>query len=202
MIHRSSDDSSTAITTLLDEWRGGNAGAAEEIIARTYGELRRVAQRHLRRERRDHTLQPTALLHEAYLRLLRQGPGPVATREDFYRLMAAEMRRRLIDHARRRLATKRGGGGLHEPLESYAIMAPPASGDDAEAMLERLDRAMRDLARDFPRAARVVELRFLAHLTTEETASHLGLSTGTVKREWTFARAWLAAALTSDSAAR
>ena len=98
------------ITKLLEAWRSGNAEAGEELVALTYGELRRMAHGRLRRERPGHTWQTTALLHEAYLRLLRQGPRLVDNRETFFRLMAAEMRRRLIDHGRRRLADKRGGG--------------------------------------------------------------------------------------------
>jgi RNA polymerase sigma factor (TIGR02999 family) len=112
--------------------------------------------------------------------------------------MAAEIRRRLIDHARRRLAEKRGGGEIHAPLSSSAVVAAPDSGEPAEAILERLDRALTQLRQDFPRAAHVVELRFFVRLTTEETAVQLRVSSGTVKREWTFARAWLAAALASD----
>jgi RNA polymerase sigma factor (TIGR02999 family) len=185
------------ITQLLDDWKSGNAAAGEEVIAKTYDELRRIAHARLRRERRDHTLQATAVLHEAYLRLMRRGPGPVANRDDFYRLMATEIRRRLVDHARRRLADKRGGGAVHEPLAS-SIAASPESTADTESMLGRLDRALADLAGSYPRAAEVVGLRFLAGLTTDETAQQLGLSPGTVKREWTFARAWLAAAIGTD----
>jgi RNA polymerase sigma factor (TIGR02999 family) len=189
------------ITRLLEAWRGGDAEAGEEVVARTYDKLRRVARGYLRHERPGHLLQPTALLHEAYVRLLRTGPGGADTREAFFRLMASEMRRRLIDHARRRLADKRGGGAIHEALDSS--MAGAASSlpgpEENEMALAHLDGALRDLSASFPRAARVVELRFLAGLTTEATAAELGLSTGTVKREWTFARAWLAAALDADS---
>jgi RNA polymerase sigma factor (TIGR02999 family) len=189
------------ITRLLEAWRGGDAEAGEEVVARTYDKLRRVARGYLRHERPGHLLQPTALLHEAYVRLLRTGPGGADTREAFFRLMASEMRRRLIDHARRRLADKRGGGAIHEALDSS--MAGAASSlpgpEENEMALAHLDGALRDLNASFPRAARVVELRFLAGLTTEATAAELGLSTGTVKREWTFARAWLAAALDADS---
>lgn len=187
------------ISGLLAQWSAGNADAGEEVVARTYGELRRVAHAQLRRERHGHTLQTTGLLHEAYLRLLRKGPGSADTRDAFFRLMAAEMRRRLIDHARRRLAEKRGGGAIHEPLASSATIAAPSAIDDIEAMLARLDQALTGLSESFPRAARVVQLRFLLGLTTEETAADLGLSAGTIKREWTFARAWLAAAMDGES---
>ena len=187
------------ITRLLKEWKAGNVEAGEELIARTYPELRRVAHAHLRRERRGHTLQTTAVLHEAYLRLLRRGPGSVEDRAAFFRLMAAEIRRRLIDHARRRLASKRGGGIAHENCDGAALAARIESGTDIEPILARLDQALDELAKSFPRAARVVHLRFLVGLTTEETAKELDLSIGTIKRDWTFARAWLAAAMEDES---
>jgi RNA polymerase sigma factor (TIGR02999 family) len=183
----------------LERWKAGDAAAGETVIARTYDELRRVAHAYLRRERHAHTLQTTALLHDAYMRLLRKGPGSVDTREAFFRLMAAEMRRRLVDHARRRLAAKRGGGAVHEPLDASATAATADEGEDIEATLSRLDRALDDLRGSHPRAAQVVQLRFIAGLTTDETAAELGLSAGTVKRDWVFARAWLAAAFESPT---
>jgi RNA polymerase sigma factor (TIGR02999 family) len=109
--------------------------------------------------------------------------------------MAAEMRHRLVDHARRRLARKRGGRLLHEPLEPGTHIVAPEATEDVEAVLVRLDRAVEQLNGTYPRAAQVVQLRYLVGMTTEETAAALGLSSGTVKRDWTFARAWLAAAL-------
>jgi len=186
------------ISKLLEAWKGGNVEAGEEVVARTYAELRRVAHGFIRRERRDHTLQTTALLHEAYLRLLRKGPGNADTRDAFFRLMAAEMRRRLIDHARRRLASKRGGGIPHDPITTSGVAAPEV--EDIESVLERLDQALKDLSAAFPRTAHVVQLRFLVGMTTEEAAAELGLSPATVKREWTFARAWLAAAIDTPDA--
>ena len=186
------------ITRLLSEWKAGRAGADDELVALTYEELRRLARSYLRRERHGHTLQPTALLNEAYLRLLPEGPRTAGNREAFFRLMASEMRHRLIDHARRRLADKRGGGAIAQPLDtSISVAATPQH--DTEESLARLDRAVDELGTHYPRAAQVVQLRFLAGLTTEETAAELGLSPGTVKREWTFARAWLAASLDSDA---
>jgi RNA polymerase sigma factor (TIGR02999 family) len=183
------------ISELLDRWRAGSLEAGEEVLARTYDELRRIAHAHLRRERNGHSLPATALLHEAYLRLLRNGPGSADTREAFFRLMAAEMRHRLVDHARRRLADKRGGRAIHLPLQQSAIVPVPEDNAAIEETLARMDAALAALTVSFPRAARVVQLRFLAGLTTEETARELGMSAGTVKREWTFARAWLAAAM-------
>jgi RNA polymerase sigma factor (TIGR02999 family) len=187
------------ITKLLEAWKAGNAAAGEEVISRTYGELRRVAHAYLRRERHAHTLQTTALLHDAYMRLLRKGPGSADTREAFFRLMAAEMRRRLVDHARRRLAAKRGGGAVHEPLDASERAITADEAEDIEATLHRLDKALAELSGSYPRAAQVVQLRFIAGLTTDETAAELGLSPGTVKRDWVFARAWLAAALESPA---
>lgn len=128
----------------------------------------------------------------------RAGLSKAVTREAFFRLMAAEMRRRLVDHARRRLTEKRGGGAIHEPLRTSAIVAAPEAPADVEATLGRLDHALEQLSASFPRAARVVQLRFIAGLTLDETAAELALSAGTIKREWTFARAWLAAAMESD----
>jgi RNA polymerase sigma factor (TIGR02999 family) len=183
------------ITQLLEAWNQGNADAGAAVVAQTYAELRRVARAYLRRERHGHTLQTTALLHEAYLRLLRTGPGSADTREAFFRLMAAEMRHRLVDHARRRLAGKRGGGAIHETLDSSVVAPALEQSLDVETTMARLDSALEQLTDTFPRAAQVVQLRFLAGLTTDETAQELGLSAGTVKRDWTFARAWLAAAI-------
>ncbi len=171
--------------------------AGEEVVLRTYPELRRLARAYLRHERSDRTLQTTALLHEAYLRLLRTGPGTVDSRDAFFRLMAAEMRRRLIDHARRRLAEKRGGRVPHEPVGS-SVAAPVFDPEDDDGLPARLDRALGELDKLFPRAARVVQLKFFVGLTTEEAAGELGLSAGTVKRDWTFARAWLAAAIEGE----
>jgi len=181
------------LSNLLEQWKAGDAKAGEQVVQRTYPELRRLARAYLRHERPDGTLQTTALLHEAYLRLLRTGPGGADSREAFFRLMAAEMRRRLIDHARRRLAEKRGGRVLHEPVDSS--VAAVASDPDDDGLPERLDRALVQLDKLFPRAARVVQLKFFVGLTTEEAAGELRLSAGTVKRDWTFARAWLAAAI-------
>jgi RNA polymerase sigma factor (TIGR02999 family) len=109
--------------------------------------------------------------------------------------MAAEMRHRPVDHARRRLAEKRGGGVVHERLRTSGGLAAPEETDDVEAILERLDKALEELGASFPRAARVVQLRYIAGMTTEETAAEMQLSPGTVKRDWTSARAWLVAAM-------
>jgi RNA polymerase sigma factor (TIGR02999 family) len=187
------------ITTLIEEWKAGRTGAGEELVSLTYGELRRLARSYIRRERPGHTLQATALLNEAYLRLLPAGPQSADSREAFFKLMAAAMKNRLVDHARRHLAAKRGGGAFVESLDTSMGIAAPEPGDDNTLMLDRLDRAVANLAASHPRAAQVVQLRFFAGLTTEETAAQMDVSPGTVKREWTFARAWLAAAMDDDA---
>lgn len=187
------------ITTLLDRWKAGSADAREELVSKTYGELRRLARSYLRRERQGHTLQATALLNEVYLRLLPAGPRVADSREAFFRLMASEMRKRLVDHARRRLADKRGSGARHEPVDAHTPATVADSSNDVGPMLDRLDRAVAGLGESHPRAAHVVQLRFIGGFTIEEIAEELELSPGTVKREWTFAKAWLAAAMeTSD----
>lgn len=183
------------ITTLLEQWKSGSTAAGEAVVSKTYNELRRVARGYLRRERAEHTLQATALLNEVYLRLLPQGPRAAATREEFFRLMASEMRHRLVDHARRRLAEKRGSGARHESVDEATPIAAPAPVEDAGLLLDRLDRAVDDLGRVHPRAARVVQLRYFGGLTLEEIAGDLDLSIATIKREWTFAKAYLSAAL-------
>jgi RNA polymerase sigma factor (TIGR02999 family) len=185
------------ITTLLGEWKAGNVAAGEAVVSKTYDELRRLARRYLRRERAEHTLQATALLNEVYLRLLPAGPRAATTREEFFRLMASEMRHRLVDHARRRLAEKRGSGVRHESVDDALPVASATGEDDAAAMLDRLDRAVETLGQADPRAAQVVQLRYFGGLTLEEIAADMRLSIGTVKRDWTFAKAYLAAALDS-----
>jgi RNA polymerase sigma-70 factor (ECF subfamily) len=190
-VHRVSDD----ITTLLERWKSGNVAAGEEVVSKTYGELRRLARGYLRRERVGHTLQATALLNEVYLRLLPAGPRTATTREEFFRLMAAEMRHRLVDHARRRLAEKRGSGARHETLDEGTPVAAPETADDTALLLDRLDQAVDALGKAHPRAAHVVQLRYFGGLTLEEIADDLQLSVGTIKREWTFAKAYLSSAL-------
>lgn len=189
------------ITELLHRWRNGDAYAGTTVVTRTYAELRRVARSQVQRERFAQSLGATGLLHEAFLRLLKTGPGTADGRDAFLRLMAAEMRRRLIDRARRRLAVKRGSGVHLQPLEQEDAPAEGATADDLGLDLDRLDAALDALAISEPRAARVVQLRFLADMSIEEAAAALGVSPGTVKRDWTFARAWLAAAVTRDRTA-
>lgn len=186
---------SADITILLEQWKSGSTAAGEAVVSMTYDEMRRLARGYLRRERAGHTLQATALLNEVYLKLLPRGPRGAASREEFFRLMAAEMRHRLVDHARKRLAEKRGSGVRHEVIDATTPVAAPAPLEDAAAMLDRLDVAVDELRAAHPRTADVVQLRYFAGLTVEEIAQELDLSIATIKREWTFAKAYLAAAL-------
>jgi RNA polymerase sigma factor (TIGR02999 family) len=174
------------VTALLREWSSGDRGALERLMPLVYGELHKLAAFHLRSERGDHTLQPTALVHEAYLRLVGQRSVSWANRAHFYGIAAQMMRRVLVDHARRRLAAKRSPGTLYVDLGEEAVAAP-----DRVPELLALDRALTELERLDPRQARVVELRFFAGLSVEETAEVAGVSTATVKREWRTARAFL-----------
>ena len=174
------------VTALLREWSAGDRGALERLMPLVYGELRQLAASHLRSERGDHTLQPTALVHEAYLRLVGQRSVSWANRAHFFGIAAQMMRRVLVDHARRRLAAKRSPGTLRIDLGEETAAAP-----DRMPELLALDRALTELERLDPRQARVVELRFFAGLSVEETAEVAGVSTATVKREWRTARAFL-----------
>ncbi len=179
------------ITQYLERWRQGDADAAGQILALVYADLRRIAQAYMRRERGDHTLRATALVHEAYIRLFHGAPVNLKSREDFFRAMAAHMRHHLVDYARRHDAAKRGGQSVRVGLDDVPEPAGQPQDEEAERDLQRLDRALERLADEHPRAAKVVELRFFANLSVEETASRLQISTGTVKRDFAFARAWL-----------
>ena len=178
------------VTDTFLRWRSGDPTALDDLLPRVYDELRALADAYMRRERAGHTLQPTALVHEAFLRLLRLPPGSVQNRIHFFALAAQAMRRILADHARRHRAAKRGGGAVRVPLELVEGGAPAApAGDDVAA--DDLDAALEDLAKLDERQARVVELRFFGGLSIEETAEVLAVSIATVKRDWLVARAWL-----------
>jgi RNA polymerase sigma factor (TIGR02999 family) len=180
-------------TVLLRQWRGGDRDAGERVVAEAYTELRRLARYYMKQEREGHTLQATALVHEAYLRLCRAKAPDVENHDAFIRLMGAQLKHLLIDHARRRAAVKRGGDRARADLDEV-VQGTPAPQDDTaqrEALLERLDAAQRRLAADHARVAKVIELRFFADLSIEETAVALGISPGTVKRDYSFGRAWL-----------
>ena len=174
------------VTALLGEWSGGDREALERLIQTVYGELRRLAAAYLKVERPDHTLQPTALVHEAYLRLSKQQGVEWKNRSHFFAVAARMMRRILVDHARKRRAAKRDAAAwLVETVPGASV----TRGRPAELL--SLDRALEGLERIDPDQARVVELRFFAGLTIEETAEVAGVSPATVKREWQTARAWL-----------
>lgn len=165
---------------------GDGQPARDELIALVYDELRRLAAAYLKRERPDHTLQPTALVHEAYIRLIGQEGVRWQNRSHFIGVAAQMMRRVLLDHARGRNRDKRGGG---EPRLSLAE-ADRFAFDEAVDLIA-LDEALERLSRSYPQKARVVELRFFGGLSIEEAASVLGVSDSTVERDWKFARAWL-----------
>ena len=179
------------ITALLDEWGRGETAALERLIPLVYPELRRVAVRQLRRERADHTLQPTALVHEAYLKLVGQRRVVWQNRVQFYAIAARQMRRILVDYARAVAADKRGGVGARRISIDAAEEIPVARTPDVVG----LDDALERLAAIDADQARIVELRFFGGLSVEETAHVVGRSPRTVKREWRLARAWLFDAL-------
>jgi len=174
------------VTQLLANWRGGDKDALARLIPIVYQELRRVARAHLRREGSDHTLQTTALVHEAYLRLVGLNRMTLENRRHFFAMAARLMREILVDHARRKNAVKRGGGITVVGLEDVA-----ASGQDAIVDVLALDRALTDLGALDERLSRVVELRFFAGLSIADTSEALGVSSATVERDWTVAKAWL-----------
>lgn len=181
------------VTELLLRWRGGDDAAMSSLIPLVYDELRRLARGFLRRERPNHTLQPTALVNEAYLRLVNSSRVQWRDRGHFFAVSAELMRRVLVDEARRRHYQKRGGGFTRVALqESDAVLAEPAI--DVLAV----DEALRRLAEVAPRKCRVVELRFFGGLTTGETAEVLGVSEDIVKREWRTAKLWLLRALSKE----
>lgn len=183
------------VTRTLLRWRDGDASAFEALIPLVYDEMRRIAASYLRNERSGHTLQPTALAHEACLRLIDQRSVSWQNRAHFLGIAAQAMRRILADHARRHGALKRGGGAQRVALEDQEIAASPRGVE-----IQELDTALEDLARLEPRQARVVELRFFGGLSIEEAAEVLGVSPATVKRDWLVARAWLFRELRGGSA--
>jgi RNA polymerase sigma factor (TIGR02999 family) len=177
------------VTQLLIEWQRGDAQALDRLMPLVYAELRAIAARHLSRESPGHTLQSTALVHEAYLRLVGQHRAQWQNRAQFFGIAAQMMRRILVDHARGQHREKRGGSAPTLSLDDATAASEP--GAEAEFDLVELDDALTTLAAIDPRGARTVELRFFSGLTIEETAEVLGVSAGTVKREWSTARAWL-----------
>jgi RNA polymerase sigma factor (TIGR02999 family) len=175
----------TDVTALLAEVAKGSQSAQEKLLPLIYEELKQLARRYMRRERIDHTLQTTALVHEAYLKLVQQSPNWQG-RAQFFGIAAQLMRRILIDHARYNLREKRGGTQVFLPLSDALAFSPEHSED-----LLKLDEALERLAKLDPRQSRIVELRFFGGLNVEETSKFLGVSPITVKRDWAIAKVWL-----------
>lgn len=175
----------TDVTMLLNAWSDGKQDALDELMPLVYQELRKLARSYLRAERPEHTLQPTALVNEAYLRLVDQKNVRWENRRHFFGIAAQLMRRILVDHARKRQSDKRGGGEALIPFEE--AKGVPVKARDLVA----LDDALKDFATIDPRSAKIVELRQFGGLSIDETADVLEISPATVKRDWTVAKAWL-----------
>ena len=175
----------TDVTMLLNAWSDGSQDALDELMPLVYQELRKLARSYLRAERPEHTLQPTALVNEAYLRLVDQRNVRWQNRRHFFGIAAQLMRRILVDHARKRQSEKRGGGEALVPFEE--AKGVPVKARDLVA----LDDALKDFATIDPRSAKIVELRQFGGLSIDETADVLEISPATVKRDWTVAKAWL-----------
>jgi RNA polymerase sigma factor (TIGR02999 family) len=182
------------VTRLLRDWSAGRKEARDELLGLVYEPLRSIAERHLYREREGHTLQPTALVHELYIRFVDQRRVDWHDRAHFFAVAAQVMRRILVDHARRRKSEKRGGA--LEPLTIGAALDVAAPAEDTFDVVA-LDVALESLEKVFPQQAKIVELRFYAGLTIDETAEVLNISAATVSREWTMARAWLRRAMSA-----
>jgi RNA polymerase sigma-70 factor (ECF subfamily) len=179
-------DSSCEVSELLVLLSKGDQAAASKLIPIVYGELHRLARHYMRKERTDHTLQTTALVHEAYLRLTEQRVQNWRNRAHFFGIAAQLMRRVLLDHARACHAGKRGGDQERLPLEEALVFSPQKSVE-----LIALDQALDRLAELSPRQSQVIELRFFGGLSVEEAAEVMGVAPKTVKRDWSIARAWL-----------
>jgi RNA polymerase sigma factor (TIGR02999 family) len=185
------------VTALLERWHAGDGAARDQVFAAVYGELRAVARRQMASERAGHTLQATALVNEALLKLIGEDRARWVNRGQLLALAAQAMRRVLVDHARRRDADKRP-----DPAARVSMtVAGQLAGDVAELDVLALDRALAELAEIEPRQAEVVELRYFGGLSGEEVASVLGVSLATINRDWRVARAWLRVALASSATA-
>ncbi len=182
-----SHEKSQEITRMLQEWSGGKQEALDALLPLVYAELHRQASRYLRRERPDHTLQTTALIHEAYMKLVDQREVNWQNRTHFFGIAAQMMRRILVDYARERHRAKRGGIAEDLPLEAAALVVSEERSIDLVA----LDEALTRLAEFDERQARIVELRYFSGLNIEETAEVLRVSPATVKSDWNVAKAWL-----------
>ena len=190
------DSGDQDVTDLLVEWQQGDEAALARLIPIVYGELRRVASARLRNEAPHHTLQTTALVHEAYVRLVGLERMALQNRTHFFAMAARLMREILVDHARRKNALKRGGGATQLAFEDVGV-----SEESTVVDVLALDEALTDLATVDGRLSRVVELRFFAGLSIAETAAAVGVSSATVERDWTYAKAWLLQRLSSPPSA-
>jgi RNA polymerase sigma factor (TIGR02999 family) len=184
----------SGITQLLIRWSNGDRGARDELVPLVYTELKRLAASYLRREPRERTLQPTALVHDAYFRLVQQDKVSFQNRAQFYGLCSAIMRNILVDRARARKNKKRSGGWIRISISNADRINRKPDLD-----LLAVDEALKKLAAIKPRHAQIVELRFFGGLTAEETAEVLGVSRATVQREWEFSRVWLSRTLSESS---
>ena len=180
------ESSSHEVTQLLADWSSGNQAALEKLIPLVEAELHRLAHHYMNRERAGHTLQTTALVDEAYLRLVGQKNIAWHNRAHFFGIAAKLMRQILVDYARKRHFAKRGGNAWHVSLDEAAVVAV-----ERAAELISLDEALRELAEISPEQSRIVELRFFGGMTIEETAEVMGLSVDKVKRDWSMAKTWL-----------
>jgi RNA polymerase sigma factor (TIGR02999 family) len=181
------------VTELLNDWTNGSDVARDQLIPFVYEELRRLAHRHMRLERPEHTLQTSALVHEAFMRLIDQRNVHWRNRAHFFAIAAQMMRRILVDYARSRRYAKRGGGALQISLDENLTISEGRS-----AQVVALDDALKGLEKFDERKSRIVEMRFFAGLSIEETAELLGVSPGTVMRDWTLAKAWLRKEIMAD----
>lgn len=192
------------VTQLLLRWRAGDQAALTALLPLVYEELRSLARRHLRHERGSHTLQRTALVHEAFLRMVEQKEVDWESRTQFYGIASQMMRRVLVDHARRRSAAKRGDGAPHVDLDAVlqdeGEELPPLAQETAIDFAV-IDDALKRLEALDPQQGRLVELRFFGGLSIKETADVIGVSSATVKREWAIARAWLQREITAGEGA-
>jgi len=189
--------SPTDVTQLLKRFSNGDQSALDELIPRLYDELRRLASTYLRDERIDHTLQTTALVHEAYLRLVDQRAVQWHDRNHFFAIAAQMMRRILVDHARKHAAVKRGKSFTRISLEEAAVFS-----EEHPRQMIAVDELLTRLASFDPQGSRIVELRFFAGLSLEETAEAMGLSTAKVRREWSTAKAWLTREMAREQASK
>ena len=181
------EENSQQITQLLKQWSNGDAEVLDDLMPLVYVELRRQASSYLRRERSNHTLQPTALINEAYLKLIDQRDVKWQNRAHFFAIAAQAMRRILVDYARERKREKRGGAAENLPIEEAAFVISKEKSIDLVA----LDEALNKLAKFDERQAKVVELRYFSGLSIDETAEVLNVSNVTIRRDWNMAKAWL-----------